>query len=193
MDLPVSQNAKVLLERCESGRIGVTANDLTWVTGSEGSNPSLSARRSGTLCPTIRMVGPRRRACRVLSPRRDPAWCEECVTSWASTGCRPWGARRTRSTPTSWRVTSWPRGMAAPTMRTRPTWWWSTPAPSSSRPGRSPSTPCWNWRIFGDRVGTTSARVRGASEREPSRYWAAGTSQALRSQYWPESSRSRMW
>ena len=31
-------------ERCESGRIGLTANELTWVTGSEGSNPSLSAR-----------------------------------------------------------------------------------------------------------------------------------------------------
>ena len=30
-------------ERCESGRIGLTANELTWVTGSEGSNPSLSA------------------------------------------------------------------------------------------------------------------------------------------------------
>ena len=31
-------------ERCESGRIGVTANDLTWETGSVGSNPTLSAR-----------------------------------------------------------------------------------------------------------------------------------------------------
>ncbi len=30
-------------ERCESGRIGLTANELTWATGSEGSNPSLSA------------------------------------------------------------------------------------------------------------------------------------------------------
>ena len=35
---------KFLLERCESGRIGLTANELTWETGSEGSNPSLSAR-----------------------------------------------------------------------------------------------------------------------------------------------------
>ena len=34
-------------ERCESGRIGFTANELTWVTGSEGSNPSLSAERYG--------------------------------------------------------------------------------------------------------------------------------------------------
>ncbi len=34
-------------ERCESGRIGLTANELTWVTGSEGSNPSLSAPGSG--------------------------------------------------------------------------------------------------------------------------------------------------
>ncbi len=37
-----------LRERCESGRIGFTANELTWVTGSEGSNPSLSARGTGT-------------------------------------------------------------------------------------------------------------------------------------------------
>ena len=33
------------VERCESGRIGLTANELIWETGSEGSNPSLSARR----------------------------------------------------------------------------------------------------------------------------------------------------
>ena len=37
---------KARLERCESGRIGLTANELTWETGSEGSNPSLSARKS---------------------------------------------------------------------------------------------------------------------------------------------------
>src|SRR5690349_8407141 len=48
VDRPVRRQAKVLLERCESGRIGLTANELTWVTGSEGSNPSLSARMSGT-------------------------------------------------------------------------------------------------------------------------------------------------
>jgi len=30
-------------ERCESGRIGLTANELTGETWSEGSNPSLSA------------------------------------------------------------------------------------------------------------------------------------------------------
>jgi hypothetical protein len=30
-------------ERCESGRIGLTANELTRETLSEGSNPSLSA------------------------------------------------------------------------------------------------------------------------------------------------------
>jgi hypothetical protein len=36
-------SAKAQLERCESGRIGLTANELTWETGSEGSNPSLSA------------------------------------------------------------------------------------------------------------------------------------------------------
>ncbi len=34
-------------ERCESGRIGLTANELTRETGSEGSNPSLSARPAG--------------------------------------------------------------------------------------------------------------------------------------------------
>ncbi len=28
MDKPVRQNAKVLLERCESGRIGLTANAI---------------------------------------------------------------------------------------------------------------------------------------------------------------------
>ena len=44
MDKPVLRNTKVLLERCESGRIGLTANELTWETGSEGSNPSLSAK-----------------------------------------------------------------------------------------------------------------------------------------------------
>jgi hypothetical protein len=41
---PSRQDAGVLLERCESGRIGLTANELTWETGSEGSNPSLSAQ-----------------------------------------------------------------------------------------------------------------------------------------------------
>ena len=101
-----AQTAKVLLERCESGRIGLTANELTWVTGSEGSNPSLSARESGTWCRTIRMVARSGGPAEAPSPRRDPAWCEECVTSWASTGCRPWGVRRTRSTPTSWRAIS---------------------------------------------------------------------------------------
>ena len=34
------------MERCESGRIGLTANELTWETGSEGSNPSSSAQKS---------------------------------------------------------------------------------------------------------------------------------------------------
>ena len=38
-------SAKVVPEeRCESGRIGLTANELTWETGSQGSNPCLSAR-----------------------------------------------------------------------------------------------------------------------------------------------------
>jgi ribosomal protein S12 methylthiotransferase len=50
-------------ERCESGRIGLTANELTWVTGSEGSNPSLSAPGVGTTCRTVPGEdGPLRRA-----------------------------------------------------------------------------------------------------------------------------------
>jgi len=40
-------------ERCESGRIGLTANELTWETGSEGSNPSLSAVRCFTTSKTM--------------------------------------------------------------------------------------------------------------------------------------------
>jgi hypothetical protein len=59
------------LERCESGRIGLTANELTWVTGSEGSNPSLSARVSGTWCRTIRMAWPAQAGLPRPSPRRD--------------------------------------------------------------------------------------------------------------------------
>ena len=47
--------AQKSLERCESGRIGLTANELTWVTGSEGSNPSLSARRPGPWVRTLRI------------------------------------------------------------------------------------------------------------------------------------------
>ncbi len=43
--------AKALLERCESGRIGLTANELTGETRSEGSNPSLSASRPSVGCP----------------------------------------------------------------------------------------------------------------------------------------------
>jgi hypothetical protein len=37
------------LERCESGRIGLTANELSWETGTQGSNPCLSARRMNAL------------------------------------------------------------------------------------------------------------------------------------------------
>ncbi len=37
------------LERCQSGRMGLTANELTRETGSEGSNPSLSATFSSLL------------------------------------------------------------------------------------------------------------------------------------------------
>ncbi len=76
-------------ERCESGRIGLTANELTWETGSEGSNPSLSAlplrlRRLETLGTKV-------------------AACAGRLSWWPSdTGWRPWGVRRTRSTRTSW-------------------------------------------------------------------------------------------
>ena len=51
-----NQNSQ--LERCESGRIGLTANELTWETGSEGSNPSLSAD-----VKVLFGCGLRRRAC----------------------------------------------------------------------------------------------------------------------------------
>jgi hypothetical protein len=40
-------------ERCESGRIGLTANELTWETGSEGSNPSLSANIAPAAQPPL--------------------------------------------------------------------------------------------------------------------------------------------
>jgi ribosomal protein S12 methylthiotransferase len=70
MDKRVLRNAKVLLERCESGRIGLTANELTWVTGSEGSNPSLSAGGPGT-SPVCEKTVRHQRACRAPSPRRD--------------------------------------------------------------------------------------------------------------------------
>jgi len=51
-------------ERCESGRIGLTANELTWETGSEGSNPSLSASQpgNGRLPKTLALVAQRIRA-----------------------------------------------------------------------------------------------------------------------------------
>ena len=39
----VQSSRSEYLERCESGRIGLTANELTRETLSEGSNPSLSA------------------------------------------------------------------------------------------------------------------------------------------------------
>src|SRR3974390_1051997 len=66
-------------ERCESGRIGLTANELTWVTGSEGSNPSLSARAGQPAPWPKKLERPATRACR---PRRPG-------------GVRP-GARRVR-------------------------------------------------------------------------------------------------
>ena len=63
-----------LLERCESGRIGLTANELTWETGSEGSNPSLSAQnRHATASaqrrlPTAMLMGRTRAAWTVPAP-----------------------------------------------------------------------------------------------------------------------------
>src|ERR1700678_410314 len=67
-------------ERCESGRIGLTANELTWVTGSEGSNPSLSARRPGPVPGTSACVwSASARVFRALRWWRGSAWCEESV------------------------------------------------------------------------------------------------------------------
>ena len=86
-------------ERCESGRIGLTANELTWETGSEGSNPSLSAGIAALpvvhewAAPTGGPAGPPSRRSR---PGSRECWRE------TGTGCRPWAVRRTRSTPTSW-------------------------------------------------------------------------------------------
>jgi hypothetical protein len=79
MDKPVRRNAKVLLERCESGRIGLTANELTWVTGSEGSNPSLSARDVRHLVPDNLEHSARPGGPAVHRHPAGPAWCEECA------------------------------------------------------------------------------------------------------------------
>ena len=92
MDTPVPEPIKALLERCESGRIGLTANELTWVTGSEGSNPSLSARKSGTWCRAIRMVGPLRVGLPGFVAPTDPGLvrgvCEGVGLYWLQTlGC----------------------------------------------------------------------------------------------------------
>ena len=92
------------MERCESGRIGLTANELTWVTGSEGSNPSLSAREVGH-----RPASGNRPASagllRSVAPAGSGLVRGVCGKSWACTGCRRWVARRTRWTRTSSRVT----------------------------------------------------------------------------------------
>ena len=104
-DKPVVRNAKVLLERCESGRIGLTANELTWVTGSEGSNPSLSARRPGRVARTLRFDGPCRRGPAGPALATGTAWCEECVVGvgryWLQTlGVQePGGLRQARGSP----------------------------------------------------------------------------------------------
>ena len=66
-------------ERCESGRIGLTANELTWVTGSEGSNPSLSARGVGHLVPDNLERSARPGGPAVHRHPAGPAWCEECA------------------------------------------------------------------------------------------------------------------
>ena len=58
--------SRLHLEKCESGRIDLTANEGTWETGSEGSNPSFSARNpsvcrfgAGTLSGHIAFVAQR--------------------------------------------------------------------------------------------------------------------------------------
>src|SRR5580692_2588542 len=122
MDGTTFHKAKLLLERCESGRIGFTANELTWVTGSEGSNPSLSARGAGmTKCPNQEMSAPADTPCPATVAA--PAGCEENEWSRVGTGCRLWGAPRTRLTRTSWRDVWRVRGTAAPPLPPRPTWW----------------------------------------------------------------------
>ena len=90
-------------ERCESGRIGFTANELTWVTGSEGSNPSLSAKfccrqSSGTVEPATG-AGPGRsgpfqvRGC-ARAPRR-PSSPAVPVRPGAPFRTRSWAVPRT--------------------------------------------------------------------------------------------------
>ena len=77
-------------ERCESGRIGFTANELTWVTGSEGSNPSLSARGPGSRCARTTRSAPAGLPCAATVV--VPAGCKESEWSrgryWLQTlGC----------------------------------------------------------------------------------------------------------
>jgi hypothetical protein len=45
------------MERCESGRIGLTANELTRETLSEGSNPSLSAHNLSLASSRLHFAG----------------------------------------------------------------------------------------------------------------------------------------
>src|SRR5580692_8275811 len=78
MDGTTFHKAKLLLERCESGRIGLTANELTWVTGSEGSNPSLSARRLGSV-PGHPERKPASAGLPCTVTEAGTVWCEECV------------------------------------------------------------------------------------------------------------------
>jgi ribosomal protein S12 methylthiotransferase len=63
------------MERCESGRIGLTANELTGETRSEGSNPSLSATRRPRRTPSE--GGPsRRRATRECNVGEQRYWLQ---------------------------------------------------------------------------------------------------------------------
>ena len=43
--------ASVGEEKCESGRIGLTANELSWETGTQGSNPCFSASENHAGAP----------------------------------------------------------------------------------------------------------------------------------------------
>ena len=75
------------MERCESGRIRLAANELTWVTGSEGAK-SLPLRSDvRQLVPDDPEVGWLRRACRAPSPATGLVR-GVCATSWVSTGSR---------------------------------------------------------------------------------------------------------
>ena len=124
-------------ERCESGRIGLTANELTWVTGSEGSNPSLSARAGQPARGPRNKEGPPRGPAVRAGPAGIGLVRGGCAKSWVASSCRPLAVRRTRWTRTSW-PGNWPTAVCCRRHDPkRQISWWSTPAPSSRRRAES--------------------------------------------------------